>query len=185
MLLNLFALLKTKGFVKTVLLIAVATFFGVTIMPAKAILIGQSVRSLADAPTLPTILGMLFGDFLGWIATPMIMGALLTFAFSKATWIPATYAQWLIPILSAVFGAAITSAIPYIAPQFLNATVYQVILMAVSGVIAWLSAQFSGVAVAYIGTAVSDRTLVVRSYVGGVPPMRQLAERALAINGLD
>lgn len=137
-------LFKSKGLWKTAILFAIAFAFGVNITPAKYALVGNATFAVAQLPSLslPLILGMLLQDFLAWLATPAIIGGLLAVILSVVTFIPGEVKAWLVVVLSAAIGAAITAAIPLISPEWLNATVYQVILMAVSGIIAWLSAEF-------------------------------------------
>lgn len=136
--------LKT-WFVQVVLFVAAILGLAVNFPSSKLFLVGSAL--VKATPDLPTILGMLAGDFLVWLATPAVLGALLALVFAQLPFIPQNVVGALTSILSAAIGAAITAAIPHIDPSLLGATIYQVILMGIAGVIAWVTSFLSQTAV--------------------------------------
>jgi len=135
MIASFFDLLKSKGLVKAILLIAIACVFGVTITPAVRL-------ASAATPSLPTIFGMSLSDFLTWVVSSGVIGVVIAAALAKMSFIPVKIAEWLVPILAATFGAAVTAAVPFIAPDLLGKTVFEIVLMLVSGIVTWLFTLF-------------------------------------------
>ncbi len=144
---SLFCLLATLALV-VIRLVLMAVVLSLPLLLVLGMLVAPAYAQAGTLPAIPNILNMTLTDFLGWIVSDAVLGAVVALLLIRFN-VPEVARPIL---LTAALGAAswlVRTLLPFVPPEILSKTVWEVVFILLGMIPAWLGLRLA--ALQYVG----------------------------------